>query len=372
MICKDIKSKYLPEIDFWKFVFSILIVFSHGIFLADTENGDKLLFGNALMGVEFYFLVTGFFLVNSIYKKNDSTFAFVKKRVLNLLPYFVYSFIFCFAVWLVDQIVFQHLNKWPLLAKSLNGIWEFLWMESSGVATAGINGTWWFLSAMLFAEWVLYPIIRKRERLFVSYLGPLSIFLLVGFFSRTYGTLAAGKMFGMINSDNLRAILGVVAGALLFYATYSVQRIQLKPKIKAVLTVIEWLGFLLIWVIAYKNTETVSYYVDRNLQLISIPVMFVSIGVITSGNSLTNRVFPSKICKTLGRFSTCVYMVHWQCMVLIKRLAPAEMGYHMKLVLLFVLSFLVAVLVMILAEKSVLFFRSHKDSLMKKVCVVTE
>lgn len=307
-------------------------------------------------------------MVTSIYKKNDSTLVFIKKRVLNLLPYFVYSFIFCFAVWLVDQIMFQHLNKWPLLAKSLNGIWEFLWMESSGVATAGINGTWWFLSAMLFAEWVLYPIIKKKEHFFVSYLGPLSIFLLVGFFSRTYGRLAAGEMFGIINSDNLRAILGIVAGALLFYVTYYAQKVRLNRGIKVMLTVVEWLGFLLIWVIAYKNTQTVSYYVDENLQIISIPIMFVSIGIITSGNSLTNRVFSSKICKILGRFSTCVYMVHWQCVILIQRFAPVGMRYHMKLILLFALSFLVAALVMILAEKSVLFFRSHKDSMAEKVC----
>lgn len=104
MLCQNVKSNYVAELDFWKFVFSILIVFSHGIFLANTEAGDRLVFGGALMGVEFYFLLTGFFLVNSIYRSDVSTLTFIKRRVLNLLPYFIYAFLFCAAVWFADQI----------------------------------------------------------------------------------------------------------------------------------------------------------------------------------------------------------------------------------------------------------------------------
>lgn len=371
MLCHNVKSNYIAELDFWKFVFSILIVFSHGIFLANTEAGDRLVFGSALMGVEFYFLLTGFFLVNSIYRSDVSTLTFIKRRVLNLLPYFIYAFLFCAAVWFADQIFFQHLGRWQLFAKSLNGIWDFLWLGSSGVATSGINGTWWFLSAMLFSEWVLYPIIKYKERLYVSYIAPLAFFLLLGFLSSTYGALSAGKMSGFIKSDNLRGLLSIIAGSLLFYITHYAQKNFYKLWVKIILTVFSWGGFLLIWVIAYKNTSTVSSYVDQNLQFISIPIMAVSIGIILSGNSLTAKLFNPKICKALGRFSTCLYMVHWQCMILIKRLAPAGMTYHQKLFLLFPLSFVVAFLVMKLAEFSVAYIRAHKKELRRTFCTET-
>lgn len=369
MLCQNVKSNYVAELDFWKFVFSIMIVFGHGTFLANTEAGDRLVFGGAVMGVEFYFLLTGFFLVNSIYRSDVSTLTFIKRRVLNLLPYFIYAFLFCAAVWFADQIFFQHLGRWQLFAKSLNGIWDFLWLGSSGVATSGINGTWWFLSTMLFVEWTMYPLIKHKERLFVSYIGPLAFFLLLGFISGTFGRLSAREMIGFIKSDNLRGFLDIIAGALLFYVVYVVQKVSLRRWVKVVLTVVSWIGFLSIWVISYKNNVTISDYVDLNLQFISIPIMSVSIGIILSGNSLTGKLFNPKICKVLGRFSTCLYMVHWQCMILIKRLAPADMTYHQKLFLLFPLSFLVAFLVMKLAEFSVAFIHTHKKDLKRAFCV---
>lgn len=65
MIVKDYNKKYNGLIDILKFIFSGLIVFSHGIFLAN--DGEKLIFGYGLIGVEFFFVVSGYLLMNTIY-----------------------------------------------------------------------------------------------------------------------------------------------------------------------------------------------------------------------------------------------------------------------------------------------------------------
>ena len=161
MIYKGFKSSYNAGLDFWKWIFSLLIVFSHGIFLADQNNGDKLIFGHALIGVEFYSILSGYFLVQSIYRKSSPSLAsmpshnpthpsnpqlapkllkldstnttqnvpdyqqfdyvnvwphiYIWHKIKNLLPYYIPAFIFCFFMWLYKYIDINHPGKWQLL-----------------------------------------------------------------------------------------------------------------------------------------------------------------------------------------------------------------------------------------------------------------
>lgn len=87
MIYKGFKSSYNAGLDFWKWIFSLLIVFSHGIFLADQNNGDKLIFGHALIGVEFYSILSGYFLVQSIYRKYTPPHKKTQKKQLSQCPH---------------------------------------------------------------------------------------------------------------------------------------------------------------------------------------------------------------------------------------------------------------------------------------------
>ena len=101
MLVQNYKREYNKKIDFWKFIFSILIVFSHGIYLADVNSGDKLIFGDALIGVEFYFIISGYFLVQSIYSRDETIISFMYRTIKNLFPYFFISFIFGYLVWAI-------------------------------------------------------------------------------------------------------------------------------------------------------------------------------------------------------------------------------------------------------------------------------
>lgn len=366
MLCENYKPKYNCGLDILKFIFSLLIVFSHGIFLADTQNGDKLLFGHALVGVEFFFIVSGYFLVQTYYNRNLSGFEFIKKKLSNLFPYFFTSFIFCFFTWLYFFSL-SNPGRWKLGATVLKSVWELLWMSSSGVSTAGVNGTWWFLSAMLFAEWLLYPIISKYEKSYVTYWGPLSIFLLIGFLSRSYGTLAAGALAGFINSDNLRAILGISCGCLLFYISYHIRHISFRQWVRYLLALLELASYALVFYIAYKNTSTVSSHVDNNLDFVVIVLLCIGIGITTSESSVLYRLFtlfPSKSTKFLGKLSTCIYFVHWECMLILQKCSPSHWGYYRKLLYLFVLSVIVATLVIIVTNVCLRYYRTHSQKIL--------
>lgn len=105
-------------------------------------------------------------------------------------------------------------------------------MSSSGISTAGINGTWWYISAMLFAEWLLYPVIRYKEKLYLYYLAPLSLFLISGYMSYNFGVIATGTFSGFVKTDNLRAILGIITGSLVFYFVEKLKKLKIKKLCK--------------------------------------------------------------------------------------------------------------------------------------------
>lgn len=352
MICKEFKAQYNPGIDFWRFIFSLLIVFSHGLFLADKSK-DFVILGRALLGVEFYFIVSGFLLIQTVYTHNFSILEFVKNKILKLLPYFIVAYVFCFLVWITLFLLVEggsEIGKWQLVSRISKSIWELFWMTGSGIPTAGVNGTWWYLSSMLFAEWLLYPIIKKNERLFVSYIAPLSIFLLIGLLSRLSGKISGEDMLFFMNTRNYRAILEVCIGCIVFYLAYYLRKLRLKRWVLFVLSFIECVGYISVFVIAQRNYPNGGAYVDYQLDFVVLIILLVSVTITSSGQNILTQKFNNSLGKYLGNLGTCIYLVHWQCMKLILLLAPREWSYNKKLTILFLISISAAIATMHLAK----------------------
>ena len=347
---KHYKFEYNPEIDFWKWIFSLLIVFSHGIFLADTSAGEKLIFGHALIGVEFYSIVSGYFLVQSAIIKDQDVLLYIKNKIVKMFSFFLPAFLFCFIMWVFGYL-HNHTNvsSWELFNVSMKGIWEFLFFSSSGISTAGINGTWWYISAMIFGEWLLYPIIKYKEKIYISWIIPLGIFLIIGFMSFSYGSIANGGFAGFIKIDNLRMLLGLLTGGAIFYTTQFLKLINFKLWVKAFLSIIQVFGFIYIFLLAYKNVYGISDYVDTQLDFITFPVYFVSICIIMSKQNIFNIFFSKnpKFYKFLGKLSLCLYLVHWRCLDLVNYILPHG-SYKIKLIFFFFFSVLIANIVYVI------------------------
>ena len=220
-------------------------------------------------------------------------------------------------------------------------------MSSSGISTAGINGTWWYISAMLFAEWLLYPVIRYKEKLYLYYLAPLSLFLISGYMSYNFGVIATGTFSGFVKTDNLRAILGIITGSLVFYFVEKLKKLRIKKIVLSVCNVVAIIGYTAIFIIAYHNTYTVHNYVDGNLGFVTLPILFISVSITCLNDFAKGKI----LCKWLGKLSACIYFVHWQCMTIVQTLYKNKRGtYHEKLIFLFVLSFVIANIVMMISD----------------------
>lgn len=173
----EVKEIYF--IDFLRFVFSITIVFYHSWIFAGTFG--KGYFNYGFLSVDFYFIVTGYLMMNSIYKKpiddngvlyQSSEYIFLKFK--RLFPGLVVAFIAgLFLTYESRMFSIKFLLSRDFLA-------ELFPMGVLGYDIT-INGSWWYLSAMFLVLWVLYPLANKFRKGYLVYICPLIILFTIGF-----------------------------------------------------------------------------------------------------------------------------------------------------------------------------------------------
>lgn len=154
------------EIDFWKFVFSIVIVFLHSFNLFDGKN---LYMVGGSIGVDFFFIVTGYYFANQIngveYKKRNigrSCLNYVVYRYKKILPSFIISCMI--ALTLRTYFSIDHGDIFFKLAYLIN---EILLLQSLGFPVYAVTGSAWYLSAMLISIAIIYPIIRYLKDIYI-------------------------------------------------------------------------------------------------------------------------------------------------------------------------------------------------------------
>lgn len=122
-------------ISLWKFIFAIVIVFFHGVFFYSGKP-DNVFFRGGYIGVEFFFLVSGYFFAKSVLKKRynqknigKDTIKFVYDRTKKMIPYIVIAFLITFVL-----LFFKDTN----ICQKVNSIWNLLLLRVFGFKTIKI------------------------------------------------------------------------------------------------------------------------------------------------------------------------------------------------------------------------------------------
>lgn len=82
------KSKRNGAIDFWRFIFSLLIVFCHMTLCPSFYYNDVKWFKSASIGVEFFFILSGFLMAKSSIKGlpiGKATSVFIIRKWMGIL-----------------------------------------------------------------------------------------------------------------------------------------------------------------------------------------------------------------------------------------------------------------------------------------------
>lgn len=309
-------------LEFMRFVFCLTILFFHigkmllgGVSLKDGVH--FALFPHGAMGVEFFFILTGVFLAHSAEKQSlqsekkisilPDTLKYFNKKYISVFPQHVVAFAVLFGV-----MVLIHLNmpNWSAWERLDTAVPSFFLIQMTGIMGVPLNHIEWYLSAMLIAILIVYPLSRLNFRIFSRYIAPVASVGLFIWMCCEYPSLTGvtrpmyiGQEF-FIYKGLIRAVAEITLGTFV----YSLGKYGLAPladkigkSARIVLTAVEWIMYIAAVIITLL---TLPYGWEYG----ALAVIFVGVTLSYSGLTYSGELFDNNVSYFLGRITLPVYL----------------------------------------------------------------
>ncbi len=203
-------------IELLRFLFAGIVVLHHSRYLFGDEN---CYFLGGSLAVEFFLFVSGYLLMAGVEKAGNSdallgeeTLRFIFHKMSGFLPEFLIAWWIGFAA----AALLQKWNIGQIWDAFRDNFWELTLVKMSGLFTGGINGVMWYLSAMLLAMAILYPLLRKYQDMMSRIICPLLALFIYGYLCREYGHPRDPAAWnGMFYKGFLRTMAGLCSGVVI-------------------------------------------------------------------------------------------------------------------------------------------------------------
>ena len=192
METKAVTKKRNVAIELWRFLIAFAIIGFHvGWIIAMSCDGSlgywmeqsNWFFGSS--EVLLIFTVTGGYFMAAHYqkRKNDAEYMarsassraweYTWARIKSLMPVLVLGYVL--GVVISTGFFYQDYTLQQVLAMVVNSAWEFLGFHAAGFRSTGnqffnLNGTLWFISAMIIVGYFMYWAMCKSEDTFCGLL----------------------------------------------------------------------------------------------------------------------------------------------------------------------------------------------------------
>lgn len=293
---KKIKSKENYYIDFLKFVFSLIIMFYHSWIFAGPFGNGFMNYG--FYGVDFYFIVTGYLMMNSISKntkKDVSTFKFIVKKVKRLLPGLIVTFIIGYALVYGRSCLDIH----NLLSNDVIG--EFLQLTVFGYKST-INGSLWYISAMIIVLSILYPLSKKYKDKYIYFIAPLILLFTIGFvnsFDININDPGVLKVF--LRNGFYKGLIFIILGNISFELTNYIKKMEISKFKKWIITILETLVYLSLIFNMHFN------YMGSIL----VGLLFtINVAITFSDSSYASELFKHNVWHKLGKIGFYIFLIN--------------------------------------------------------------
>lgn len=359
-----VQNSHNGIISFWKFMFCMMIIIYHaGAFV---DNQSKPLFSKGNIGVEFFFLVSGFLMTKSALKKEDltsyknigkETFDYLLKKIKKLWPYVLISGIMAFII--INIYIGADLYS------NVTAIWDLLLLKMTGLKGLELNGPVWYISSMLLCMLILYPLIRRYKYNFIYIAAPLIVLLGLGYINQNYGSLRAPSYWiAFTYKGNLRAFIELTLGGLLYVSSEKIKKIDFTQFGKFLLTAIE--------IICFLTPFFMSQFMSSATKYDMVTLMIISIGIMIafSEQTLEYKFFCNNFSYWLEKLSLTLYLFHYPLRIIFHKSSLfSSMNYLQKLLCYIPSSIVVAIIMMYLMdylEKNNFFLKKFKKLIVKE------
>ncbi len=330
------QKKYYGEVDFWRLFFSVIILVFHGAEVFGGELRSQILPAGSL-GVDFFLLVSGYFMMASAQKADErykgldhhsvsrESITFIGHKIRGLMPMYLICITVAFVIWSLVYFWDRFDGLGEYVKQASMAIWNIFMLNGSGVKFTSIDGSVWYISSMLFAMLLQYPLRRKFKEFYQCVFVPLIVFFLLGYMSRENGSLRGptGYLSIYLTAGTCRAILEIALGSVVYNAAQYLKKLPLTRLAKGALTLIE--------LVCFAGVVTVMQ-IGPSGQLDFVVLFFfvVALTIAFSGQAALSDLFSSKKWRIAGEYSLALYLcqISWRNLFLHFNkswgLAPAE------------------------------------------------
>lgn len=312
------KTMKSGKIEFYRFVFCICVLYFHiGKYLRGEPSlkGSLRLdfFTHGAIGVEFFFLISGFFMARSIYQKvlsegehpertnqklSRDYLGFLKHKYLRIMPEHIPMFVMTFLVY----VLVHDFGFLKTLVLAADNIPSFFLIQMTGINLGNVLHIEWYLSCMLIAMALLYPFCRRYYYTFTRFFAPLLALLILGYLQKTTSCLTGVTVWmGFAYKSTFRAIAEIALGTTCFELSRFLMENCGTKCMRWVLTVLEGGCFLAVMLFIFLSA-------GRQFEVLALGLLFVMVAAAGSGLSFGTDWFDKKIFYFLGRMSFPLYL----------------------------------------------------------------
>lgn len=286
----------INSVEFFRFFFMLVICTWHFNMLPIFKHG--------YLAVEFFFILSGFFMYKSYVQREQSTLDFVVKKIKRFLPEFLIVLMITFAIKSLKNISFSNSFDENFFW-IINLLDDSLFVFSTGVFTNGIINPSWYLSVLIWGGGWLYAMLRFNRGLALALLFPIIIVFYFTYINMHGNNFEIWETPEGLFLPLFRGMAEMSIGAYL-YIFLSSKQSSFIDEYPVSANVLSLLCLMLFFVLLFL-TKSMDLFA-----IILIPIFLI--GILYSKGWL-NKFFSHKIWSWLGGITYEMLIVHW-CFVM--------------------------------------------------------
>ena len=336
------------KIEVLRFLFCISVIFFHCARILNIPIQVNLgsisfnFFSHGYIGVEFFFLVSGYFMAGSVNKKQSAgacsdlgreTLEFMKHKVWGIFPYHIAAFVILF----IFSVIIDSWGVTEMIANLYKSIPGMLFLQKFGFNFYNLNSVEWYISAMFIAMLVLYPLCRRFYSMFVRVIAPFGGLYISGMLIFRYGSMSGASRWveGIGFACVLRALAMISLGTCVYEMAKALRERDFTSTVKRIFTTAEILAYGIVFF--YVVCDMPGY-----LEIHCVLLLMGALTLTFSGQTLGTGIFNQGWAYFLGKASLPLYLNQLAALRIVRaygRVAPLKVQVLLVLFITAVLSF---------------------------------
>ena len=273
------------RVEFLRFIFALGILFFH-IHKRFAVDGNISIgikgiyfFNHGYIGVEFFFLVSGYLLAASAFAKRavsteligTETAQMMWKKIKNVFPYHLFAIILTI---IVNAYFLENTVK-GRISYVVDSWASVFFLQVFGFDSTWVNKLTWYLDVWLMVTFIFWYFLRRHYEAFVKIVCPLLALFVLGYMAHEYNSLAGiDGWTGHFYKCFLRGMSEMALGCSAYSLTRQLNKIEFTKAGKNILAIVELVCYLLVFGYAVTGVDPKYSFPTLFIMMIGLILKF--------------------------------------------------------------------------------------------------